>query len=65
MEGAPICGDDGVTLDIRFFGFGFLADAVEGGFVFLFLEGAGHCAGNLMEREEENDSNPRVPNSIL
>lgn len=35
-------GDDGVGFDVHGFGFGLLAHAREGGFVFLFLEGACH-----------------------
>lgn len=35
-------GDDGVGFDVHGFGFGLLADAGEGGFVLLFLEGARH-----------------------
>ena len=38
----PICCYDGIAFDVDAFGFGFLADAGTGGFVFLFLEGTCH-----------------------
>ena len=38
----PICSYDGIRFDIDAFGFGLLADARKGRFVFLFLEGACH-----------------------
>ena len=41
-EQVPIRSHNGIGFDIDAFGFGLLADAGEGGLVFLFLEGACH-----------------------
>ena len=41
-DGLPVCGYYWVGFYVYAFGFGLLADAGEGGFVFLFLEGACH-----------------------
>lgn len=49
----PICGDDGVAFDVDAFGFGFLAHAVEGGFVLFLLEGACQFRKDRVEVERE------------
>lgn len=38
----PVCGDNRVSLDINFFGFGLMPDFGNGGSVFLFLKLATH-----------------------
>lgn len=38
----PICGDNGVSLDVEFFGFGLVPDFGNGGSIFLFLKFATH-----------------------
>lgn len=38
----PVCGDNGVSLDVEFFGFGLMPDSGNGGSIFLFLKFATH-----------------------
>lgn len=38
----PVCGDNGVSLDVEFFGFGLMPDFGNGGSIFLFLKFATH-----------------------
>ena len=46
-EEVPVCCYDGIAFDVEAFGFGFLADAGTGGFIFLFLEWTCHILGEF------------------